>query len=505
MAQVINSNLASLNAQRNLNSSQSALNTSLQRLSSGLRINSAKDDAAGLAISQRFTAQVKGLNQAQRNANDGISLAQTAEGGLSTSGDILQRMRELAVQSANGTNSASDRASLQQEVSQLQQELGRIASNTQFNGMNVLDGTLSSTQFQVGANANQTISFGIASAQATDIGNFSLKSLAATTAGASSAAKQSTASGVAPTNNVASQTLTIAGNGTTKTATINAGASAASIASSINQNTASTGVSAEAESVAQLSFQGAVPGTVTFNLQGAGGNSVAISATLNSNSNVDAMASAINSQSATTGITAVSKQGVITLTSSAGDDIKISSYNGTGTATLKGVDAFGGANPGVEATGAVMTGGGAVTDSATVGGQLKFNGSTGYTITSNQATNGLFTNSSAQAATLSAVSALDISTVTGANDALNTIDAALTSINNSRAALGAIQNRFSSTISNLAITSENLSAANSRIQDADFAAETSALTRAQILQQAGTAMLAQANSVPNGVLSLLKG
>ncbi|MDB5771601.1 MAG: flagellin, partial [Burkholderia sp.] len=168
MAAVINTNAASLNSQRNLTASSASLATSLQRLSSGLRINSAKDDAAGLAISERFTAQIKGLNQAVRNANDGISLAQTAEGGLGTAGDLLQRMRELAVQSANGTNSASDRASLQQEVSQLKQELDRVATTTQFNGSNVLDGSLSATQFQVGANANQTISVGIASAKGTE-------------------------------------------------------------------------------------------------------------------------------------------------------------------------------------------------------------------------------------------------------------------------------------------------------------------------------------------------
>jgi flagellin-like hook-associated protein FlgL len=171
MAANINTNIASLNSQRNLNSSQGALATSLQRLSSGLRINSAKDDAAGLAISERFTSQIKGLNQAVRNANDGISLAQTAEGGLQTAGDLLQRVRELAVQAANGSNSSSDRASLNNEVNQLTQELNRVANTTQFNGQNVLDGTLTDSQFQVGANANQTISVGISSAKSTDIGN----------------------------------------------------------------------------------------------------------------------------------------------------------------------------------------------------------------------------------------------------------------------------------------------------------------------------------------------
>jgi len=174
MALTINTNIASLNAQRNLGRSQIDLNESMQRLSSGLRINSAKDDAAGLAISDRMTSQITGLNQAVRNSNDGISLAQTAEGALQEGTNILQRMRELAVQSANDTNSASDRQSLQAEVNQLKQELSRIAETTTFNGRQLLDGTMSNAQFQVGANANQTISFGIASAKSTDLGNNNL-------------------------------------------------------------------------------------------------------------------------------------------------------------------------------------------------------------------------------------------------------------------------------------------------------------------------------------------
>ena len=172
MAQIINSNIASLNAQRNLDNSQGALSTSLQRLSSGLRINSARDDAAGLAISQRMTAQIRGLNQAARNANDGISLAQTAEGALGEIGNNLQRLRELAVQSANGTNSSSDRASLQAEATQLTAEITRVAGQTQFNGLNLLDGSFSAQNFQVGANANQTIAVSsIADARATALGS----------------------------------------------------------------------------------------------------------------------------------------------------------------------------------------------------------------------------------------------------------------------------------------------------------------------------------------------
>jgi flagellin len=497
MPQVINTNMASLNAQRNLNSSQGALATSLQRLSSGLRINSAKDDAAGLAISQRFTAQIKGLNQAQRNANDGISLAQTAEGGLSTSGDILQRMRELAVQAANGTNSASDRASLQQEVTQLKSELTRIATTTQFNGQNVLDGSLSATQFQVGASANQTINIGIASAQATDIGNFSLKSTAGTTNSISNAQSANTSSG---NNRVVAQTMTIAGNGKTSSFAVAAGAQASTIVTGINGTTTSTGVSAIASTEVKISGLSAT-GNVTFSLNG-----VAVGATVSNTNDLSSVATAVNAQSATTGVTATfDKSGGLTLKNSTGDDIKIQDFtnSGSGTVNVQGLDAFNNDATVGAAVSLATSGGG--NDSTTVGGQIKFGSSSGYTIQTTDNTSNVFAGSGQQASALTAVSSLDISTIAGANDALSTIDAALTTINNSRASLGAIQNRFASTISNLSITAENLSAANSRIQDADFASETSALTRAQILQQAGTAMLAQANSVPNNVLSLLRG
>jgi flagellin len=497
MPQTINTNMASLNSQRNLNSSQGALGTSLQRLSSGLRINSAKDDAAGLAISERFTAQIRGLNQAVRNANDGISLSQTAEGGLSTSGDILQRMRELAVQSANGTNSSSDRASLQQEVTQLKDELSRIANTTQFNGQNVLDGSLSATQFQVGASANQTINMGIASAKATDIGNFTLRTAAVNTNSISSAQSANTSSG---NNRTVVQTVTIAGNGKTGSFAIAAGAQASTIATSVNGTTSSTGVSAQAATGVKVSGLTST-GTVTFSLNG-----VAIGATVSNTNDLSSVATAVNAQSTTTGVTATfDKSGNLTLKNTTGDDIKIQDFtnSGSGTATVTGLDTFNSDTTVGAAVSLAASGGG--NDSTTVGGQLKFGASNGYTIQSTDNTSNLFSGSGQKASTLTAVDTLDIGTISGANDALATIDAALTTINNSRAALGAIQNRFAATISNLSITSENLSSARSRIQDADFAAETSALTRAQILQQAGTAMLSQANSVPKNVLSLLQG
>jgi flagellin len=503
MAASINTNVASLNSQRNLNSSQGALATSLQRLSSGLRINSAKDDAAGLAISERFTSQIKGLNQAVRNANDGISLAQTAEGGLQTAGDLLQRVRELAVQSANGTNSASDRASLNNEVSQLKQELSRVANTTQFNGQNVLDGTLSAAQFQVGANANQTITVGIASAKGSDIGSNNLQtSVAAGTSGAAT-----TAAAAFTANNVTAQTLTISGNGTSATAAVGLADSAKEIATAVNANSSKTGVTALAATEATLSGLGAA-GTVTFQLKGANASAVTIGATLSSANDLSSLTTAINAQTAATGITAVGSGASITLRNEEGEDIQIADFQNTagatGTMVLTGRDAFSSAATSPAVGAGVTLGAALATGSSTVGGQVKFGSPTGYTVSTSAGTS-LFAATTPQASTLSSVANIDIGTTDGANNALAVVDAALTAINNSRASLGAVQNRFASTISNLQTTSENLSAARSRIQDTDFAAETANLTRGQILQQAGTAMLAQANSLPNGVLALLRG
>ncbi|SHG44970.1 flagellin [Massilia sp. CF038] len=504
MAASINTNVASLNSQRNLNSSQGALATSLQRLSSGLRINSAKDDAAGLAISERFTSQIKGLNQAVRNASDGISLAQTAEGGLQTAGDLLQRVRELSVQSANGTNSSSDRAALNNEVSQLKQELSRVANTTQFNGQNVLDGSLSAAQFQVGANANQTITVGVASAKGSDIGNNTLQSV---TGNATSGAATTAAAAFA-NNRVTTQVLTISGNGTSATANVTAGDSAKKIAAAVNATSSTTGVTAQGATEATLSALGAA-GTVTFNLKGSNSSAVSIGATIASTSDLSALTTAINAQTAATGITAVGSGASITLRNEEGEDIKIADFantaGATGTITLTGADAFSTASTSPANGAAVVIGAAAATSSSTVGGQIKFGSASGYTASTSAGTDLFAAAATPQASALSSVSNIDISTTEGANNALAVVDAALTAINNSRASLGAIQNRFASTISNLQTTSENLSAARSRIQDTDFASETANLTRGQILQQAGTAMLAQANSLPNGVLALLRG
>ncbi|RBA25812.1 flagellin [Herminiimonas fonticola] len=512
MAAVINTNTSSLNAQRNLTTSQSSLATSLQRLSSGLRINSAKDDAAGLAISDRMTSQINGLNRAAQNANDGISMAQTAEGGLGTASDLLQRMRTLAVQSANGTNSASDRASLQEEVSQLQQELNRVANTTQFNGQNILDGSLSNAQFQVGANANQTINFSISSAQATAIGNNTL-----TAASAGTMVNSTTAAVAFGNNNVAAGTLTIQGNGATSGAlTVNAGESAKSLADKVNASSGATNVTASAQTKATLSAFTA--GTVSLTLQGAptstgANNPVTVSATLASATDVSALAKAINDQTGTTGITAIADltNGKISLTQSQGYDIKVANgQTSTGTVKVAGAPTTDGGNF-TDVTLAIGDGATATaTDSTTVGGKVTFNSPTAFT--ASQSAAGIVTGAGAAtlSSQLSSVAQIDITTVangipSGANDALQVIDSALANLSSSRASLGALQNRFTSVVASLSTTSENLSAARSRILDADFASETANLTRGQILQQAGTAMLAQANALPNGVLALLRG
>ena len=848
MAAIINTNMSSLNAQRNLSTSQSALSTSLQRLSSGLRINSAKDDAAGLAISDRMTSQIKGLTRASLNANDGISLAQTAEGALQETDNLLQRMRELAIQSANATNSSSDRVALQSEVNQLKAELDRIASTTSFNGLKLLDGSFTSQSFQVGAEANQTIKVSVSSATsatlginkvnttndigitaatntgavaqtktysatgadaataagstyvaqtittiaadgtATNIpfaGGYASSSLAAAaitgtgvasatvasynaatidvgqtanvenhdqvtftlysrgsgaavtqavtfvrdttnystleeqmaaainaqagttglsasvtgegtlslytnsgadvgiqdwnvidtaaikfsnftgTAGedisvtiagntvtwqngasgtASAAAfaaaadaaldttfdvvdngdgsvsvysrngatlaltaytdggsadqevtvvadspsttlvsttlddttttangvhanqtssltfdgklvtdggaatdsaakmasidvKLSTGYNITSTetgssglftidstgnstlvgygnadisagNNVGAQTLTISGQ-SVETVTVEENASAKTIATLVNSVSDTTGVQATATTTATLSNL-TQDGVISFSLNG---TDVSANVTTDDLTN---LAEAINDSSGTTGITATLSidKSSITLEHSTGEDISIKNFDSSAAVDGAGKQTVQMTVTGADGTrGAIVEAGGSNAgnrDSTVVGGNVEFKSTGGYfSVASNVAdtAGSLFdgTANELQAAEQENVNSIDISTVAGANDAIDIIDGALAQVNSIRADLGAVQNRFSSTVSNLTVSVENITAARSRIQDADFASETAELTRAQILQQAGTAMLAQANSLPNTVLTLLQG
>ena len=490
MPQVINTNIASLTAQRNLNTSQSALEVSLQRLSSGLRINSAKDDAAGMAISERMTAQIRGLNQATRNANDGISLSQTAEGALNAVSNNLQRLRELAIQSANATNSASDRASMDAEAAQLVAEISRVASTTQFNGVNLLDGSFTSQAFQVGANANQTITVtSIADSRATALGsNILLGQGTIIGAGGVGVTK---AAAAAPGNNgvgvEANLTITTLNGGTTAAFGYAANSDAKAIAAAINLNAAGVGVTATASNSATLSGV-SIAGTVGFTLNGS-----AISVAVADPTDLTALMGAINGAQGATGVvasfTSTSAKNSLTLSTTDGRDIVLADYTNSGavgaTASFSGV---------------TLTDGG--TDSSIKSGVVSLASSKGQ-ITLANANADVFTNAT-QSSAFSSLSAISLTTAANAQLAIAVVDAALGQVNVSRGDLGAYQNRFGSAVSNLQTTAENLTASRSRIQDADFAAETAAMTRGQILQQAGTAILAQANSMPNNVLTLLK-
>jgi len=504
MSQVINTNIASLNAQRNLNESQRGLNTSLQRLSSGLRINSAKDDAAGLAISDRMTAQIKGYNQAMRNANDGISLAQTAEGALGAATNLLQRIRELSIQSANSTNSASDRASLQAEVNQLKQELDRVASQTEFNGLKLLDGSFTSQSFQVGANANQTINVSLDGSSTNDLqdNQISARNLTVNQGTGSTTATAATAPA---TNTIAAQTLIVSGPlGSVNDISILVGTSAFDIAAQISAREGETSVTADAFNEVTLSGI-SNPGTVSFELSTSNGTgSKTISAPITTSpKDYSSLVSEINRQAGTTGVTAELKaDGNIKLSQLEGKDIVIEGYShstASSTISVQGTD-------GAAAT--TLTQG--TTDSTRIAGEITFHSSGTYTVSSSPvaAAAGSILNVASGIEVGSEpkkLNSIDISSSEGSQKAITIVDASLSQINGMRASLGAIQNRMESTITNLEIQSENISAARSRIMDADFAAETASLARNQILQQAGTAMLAQANQLPQGVLALLQG
>jgi flagellin len=478
MALVINTNVMSLNAQRNLSTSANQLATSLQRLSSGLRINSAKDDAAGLAISERLSAQISGLTVAARNANDGISLAQTAEGDLAQIGNNLQRMRELAVQSANASNSTSDRAALNAEVTQLAQEIDRVAQASSFNGVKLLDGTFQAQVFQVGANAtasDQITVDSITNARSSSLGaynGYNQQNVSVTYNGAAQAfsAIIATASG---TQNVNFGTLST---------------DARAIANAINASgVAGLTATADANVATGTTTNGiTVAGTDTITLNGL---TISIAGTTDAATNRSNAITAINAQSATTGVTAVDTGAGVRLNAADGRNISVAF--GTLGSTGGDLDSYGlGGLTNHTSTFDLSYQAPAGTNTITFGGAL---------------TTGLGAGAHAVTATGTAINAISVATADGARNALASIDAALSQVSGARATLGATQNRFSSVVSSLQTTAENLTASRSRIQDADFAAETAAMTKAQILQQAGTAMVAQANSAPQNVLSLLRG
>ena len=473
MSAVIMTNVASLNSQRQLEKSKSLLNTSLERLSSGLRINSAKDDAAGLAISARMTSQISGMNVATRNANDGISLAQTAEGTLSAISDNLQRMRELAVQSSNASNSATDRIAIQQEVTALSAEIDRVASQTDFNGTKLLDGSFSAQNFQVGANVGQTITVSqIDSARTNTLGTYQGVQLSNQNIGTANDAAANQDIVVIDGTGTHTKSFNIANDAKVLASTINS-SGIAGLTATAQATSVAAGTSADAPSAAGVS-------TLEIN-----GLSISISGTTSLVNNRSAAVTAINQQSSVTGVIATDTGTGVSLAAADGRNITVDNF-AAGDATDATIASYGLAAE--NTTGAKVD----ITYQAPVGAKsIAFNGA--YTVAAQTVK-----------ATGTAIDAIDVKTQGGATTAIASIDAALASVNSSKASLGAIQNRFTSVVSNLQSSSENLSASRSRIQDADFAAETAAMSKANILQQAGTAMLAQANSAPQNVLSLLK-
>ena len=553
---VINTNIMSLNAQRHLGSSQSSLQIALERLSSGMRINSAKDDAAGLAIATRMTTQINGLNQAVRNANDAISLSQTADGALTELTNNLQRIRELAVQSANATNSASDRTALDQEVQQRLSEVNRIATQTSFNNQKILDGTFGTASFQIGANVNENINVTLSTSMKTsDIGSYvnqaganvvgnSLTAVAGT-AGAATIMSDANFSGAGSATFAAGPTDAYAGVSSTSFNGSNLQIDGINVANSSNyvgtaaptyQDATSAyaksaainasgiaNVTASADTTLTFADSGGTAGTSDFlDLSAGGAGTVDVGYTLTINGtavltytasgadatatqgvSIDDAVSNINQYSGTTGVVASkTSDGTLQLTAADGRNIAVSEAitgldGDTNAATVKTVFSQ-----------LVETAQGApasVTQAQTFRGQITLQSSSGSGITlgGTQTTAG-FASTTTLLSAGSSVSAQSVTSVDNANNTILSVDAALTQVNTLRSTFGAIQNRFESVIASLSATSENLTAARSRIQDTDFAVETAALTRAQILQQAGTAMLAQANAVPNTVLTLLR-
>ena len=601
MPSIINTNISSLTAQRQLSVSQTSLATAMARLSSGLRVNSAKDDAAGLAISERFTSQIRGSNQAARNANDGISLAQTAEGDLAQISNNLQRIRELAVQAANGTNSSSDRVSLNNEAAALVVENDRLATTSAFNGIKLLDGTFTAQIFQVGANgsASDVVAVSsIASARANSLGVGASSSYASTVAGASPTLPNNIAAGTLAVNNQAIGATASDGvsssfpktSGIAIAAAINAISGATNVTATVSATT-SAGVAVTTAALGTALLTGAI----TVNGVDVG----AIAAATTAVGRGTQVAAAINAKTSQTGVTASvdTATGAVALTAADGRNIVVGGTTGVGvntglgngglivgtatsatvpTATgitvalvsgdvlINGVDigpigvsgsalargtavaaainaisdrtnvtATVGAGGLVSLSGAVsattITGTGA---GLAVNTGLQVNAGSNLTLTSTSSlTRSAITLNSASsdgitlaglsstalsaagltegytAATTTAgagVSSINLTTAAGAQAALAAVDSAINTVNSTRAALGAYQARFVSVVASLATTAENLTASRSRVQDADFAAETAALSRAQILQQAGTAMVAQANQLPQGVMALLR-
>lgn len=472
MALTVNTNIASITTQGNLTKASNAQTTSMQRLSSGLRINSAKDDAAGLQIANRLTSQINGLGQAVKNANDGISIAQTAEGAMQASTDILQKMRTLALSSATGSLSADDRKSNNDEYQALTAELNRISTTTTFGGQKLLDGSYGTKAIQVGANANETINLTLDNVAASNIGSQQVKSKA-----------------IAPSaSGIASGSITVTGNGESKAVAYAAGASAKDIAKSLNGSiggltaSASTEVKLEVGASTPSNFKLAVGSSGTVDFVGV--------------TDLASLADQLKSNAAKLGISVNYDETTsnLTIKSDTGENISFSGADTNAQANIR-VGARDGS--GTMATPAALG-----TATKVVNGQISLDSAKGYSL-SGGGVNALFGGTTVSSVKTT-IANTNVTDATNAQNALAVIDKAIGSIDSVRSGLGATQNRLQTTVDNLQNIQKNSTAARSTVQDVDFASETAELTKQQTLQQASTAILSQANQLPSSVLKLLQ-
>ncbi len=543
MAITINTNVTAMTAQRNLNSASSSVADSMQKLSSGLRINSAKDDAAGLQISNRLTNQTNGLNVAMRNANDGVSMAQTAEGAMQESTTIMERMRELALQSANGSNSDKDREAMQKEMGQLQAEMNRIADTTSFGGQSLLDGSFGEKSFQIGANSNETQSLGLMDVSSHALGQ-TYKSFGADADG--DLLTSATAKAGTPGKN---GSVDVSIGGVSNSIDLGYDTSAEAVQEKINNIDGISGVTVSqgtstvpsADSRMELSAITAREGKLNingkeFDLANTHETTYEADGTTvdSEGQNIDALAEAINKEMDGS-VTATVDSGKIILVGNEGRDVKVGVSDlaveadaGTDTASGGGItltaqkatgfDADGNTTFATDGTAVVLDGtnagtppvdktAGTVTAVKTdeVKGDFSFDFSTAKLDSSivGDVKIGNTVLTQKEGTTTESVASLDLSTAEGAQNAIDVLDAAMEQVDDKRAEIGAFQNRMNHTMSNLANINENVNASNSRIKDVDFASETINMTKGQILQQAGTSILAQAKQIPQAALSLL--
>lgn len=481
----VNTNVSSLNAQRSLNKTSTMMNKALERLASGLRINHAGDDAAGLAISESLNSQVRGLNQAARNAGDGLSMVGVAEGAIGQTTDILQRIRELAVQSANDINNSTNRQAIQTEIDAQISEISRIANTTDFNGSSLLNGSFSNKNLQIGANSGQTITVSMIDFRATAIGRVAVKTGSPITisgvgtaiVGNGDVQLNGVSTGASTGLDTVSEAAFADQSAIAKAAAINAVSGQSNVSATVGAATVTGAVVAAQANLGSAVIYLKINGIDIF---GAGAAAITVTA----NDGTGTLVNRINGKSNQTGVTAAINAGKVVLTAADGRNIHTSVLGAT-----------------------AASGSGFAAGDLYYGGTLKLTSDTAFSVISGATTQlGMTTTNDAVAIdNTTSLSAIDVTSSAGAQTAIEYIDAALAQASKARSALGAITNRLENTITNLQTTVENMSASMSRIKDADFATETANMTKAQILQQAGVAVLSQANTSPQAALTLLKG